>query len=138
MKLSNRLKRLVSAAALCFVFIVPAFLVSADAVSATGVDIQGEFGKTLDKAKLGTAGKANVTSALGNVVNTFLGLIGVATFALVVYAGALWILAAGNEDKVEQAKGILKGAVIGLVIVFSAYVIVNFVLTSLQSALGSR
>lgn len=137
MKLSNRLKRIISAVALCFVFVLPAFLVSADVVSATGVDIQGEFGKTLQKAQLGT-GKANVTSALGNVVNTFLGLIGVATFALVVYAGALWILAAGNEDKVEQAKGILKGAVIGLVIVFSAYVIVNFVLTSLQSALGSR
>ncbi len=105
---------------------------------AAPVNVTDEYNKTLTASKLKSGDtSSDVTGALGSVVNTFLGLVGVATFALVVYAGGLWILAAGNEDKIEQAKGILKGAVIGLIIIFSSYVIVNFALSSLQSALGT-
>lgn len=110
------------------------------AFASAQINVREEFGKTLHKGGLTTSANgtsSDVTGVIGNVVNTFLGLLGVATFALVVYAGALWILSAGNDDKITQAKGILKGAVIGLIIVFSSYVIVNFALTSLQSALGN-
>ena len=134
MKLRNILAKhfaVLCLALLCFVPFATA--------SAQGVNVRDEFGKTLKSSGLKSGDtQSDVTNALGNVVNTFLGLIGVATFALVVYAGALWILAAGNEDKIEQAKGILKGAVIGLIIIFSSYVIVNFALTSLQNALGNN
>lgn len=73
-------------------------------------------------------------SGLGKFIASVLALIGVATFALVVYAGALWITAAGNEERIDQSKRILMGAVLGLVIIFSAYMLVNFALTSLQTA----
>lgn len=103
------------------------------------IDIKREYESALLKSGIsGTQERTpgGVVGAIGNTVTVILGLIGVATFVLVVYAGALWILAAGNEDKVAQAKGILKGAVIGLVIVFSSYTIVNFALTKLQEALS--
>lgn len=114
------------------------FSAFAPATSFAQVNVRGEFNSTLEQSGLIRKGtQPNVYSAIGQVVNTFLGLIGIAVFVLVVYAGALWILAAGNEDKVAQAKGILKGAIIGLVIVFGAYVIVNFTIQELGRAIGS-
>lgn len=104
-----------------------------------GVNVRGEFQNTLERSGLAQRGsQANVYNAIGQVVNAFLGLIGIAVFVLVVYAGALWILAAGNETNVETAKAILKGAVIGLVIIFASYVIVNFTLQQLNRALGTN
>lgn len=60
------------------------------------------------------------------------GLIG--TFALVmfVYGGFVMILSAGNSDKVKQGRDILTAAVIGLVIAFSAYLLIDFVLDALN------
>ena len=75
-----------------------------------------------------------VEGSVGTIINSLLGLIGVATFALVVYAGGLWITAAGNEEKVTQARKILLGAVLGLIIIFTAYMIVNFALDTLKRA----
>jgi len=40
-----------------------------------------------------------------------------------IYAGYLWMLARGNEQEVEKAKNIIIYAVIGLVVVLSAYAI---------------
>lgn len=72
---------------------------------------------------------------IGTFINSILGLIGAATFVLVVYAGGLWITAAGNDEKVSKAKDILKGAVLGLVIIFTAYVLVNAALTALEQSI---
>ncbi|MBI4121963.1 MAG: hypothetical protein HY461_01390 [Parcubacteria group bacterium] len=100
---------------------------------AAPVNVKTEFDKALDAGGLGKSG--DVEQSLGNIISVVLGFVGVAVFALVVYAGALWILAAGNEDKIEQSKRILKGAVLGLIIVFSAWVIVKFVLSNLDTAI---
>ncbi len=116
------------AAVLLSLFLVPSIAFAA-------VNVKDEFGKALDKGGITTSGQVpNVEQSLGSIINVVLGFVGMAVLVLVVYAGALWILAAGNEDKITQAKGILKGAVLGLIIVFSAYIIVNFVLQALRSA----
>ena len=41
------------------------------------------------------------------------------------------LISAGNSEKVSQAKGILTAAVIGLIIVFASYLIIQFVMQSL-------
>jgi len=46
----------------------------------------------------------------------------------------LWLTAAGEESKVEKAMGILKTAVIGLVIILAAYSITYFVLDKIFAA----
>lgn len=63
----------------------------------------------------------------GNIINTGIGILGVVAVALVVYAGGLWITAAGNDDKVEKAKSIIKTTVIGMVVVGLAYAITLFI-----------
>lgn len=92
--------------------------------------VADEFG--LDKV----AGRANLKSdqsapvLLGSVIGTALSLIGVIFLALMIYGGFMWMTAAGKEDKAKKGLDTILAAVIGLIIVFSAYAVTNFVFKS--------
>ncbi len=60
---------------------------------------------------------------IGTLISVLLGFLGVIFLFLTIYAGLLWMTAAGNADQVKKARGILLNAVIGLVIVLSSYAI---------------
>ena len=47
----------------------------------------------------------------------------------VIYAGQLWMTARGNEEQITKAKAIIRGSIIGIIVIFSAYAITNFVVT---------
>ncbi|MEI7620711.1 MAG: hypothetical protein WCJ57_04055 [Candidatus Falkowbacteria bacterium] len=68
-----------------------------------------------------------VSSKVGQLVGSVLSFIGVILLILIIYAGLLWMTSAGNEKKTTQAKDILVSAIIGLVIVLSAYAITAFI-----------
>lgn len=55
------------------------------------------------------------------IINYALGFLGLLAVALVIYAGFLWMTAAGEEDRVEDAQKTLKYALVGLAIILSAY-----------------
>lgn len=65
------------------------------------------------------------------VINIFLGLLGIIAVSLIIYAGFLWMTAGGSEDKIAQAKKILKNSAIGLLIILSSWGIAYFVLSRL-------
>jgi len=67
----------------------------------------------------------SMVSAILKMVLSFLGLL---FFLLILYAGFLWMTSAGNDEKIEKAKAIMKGAIIGLLIILMAYVITYFVI----------
>ncbi len=48
----------------------------------------------------------------------------------IVYAGFLWLTAAGNEKQVEKAKQVISAAVIGMIVILLAWAIVAFVLNA--------
>lgn len=97
-------------------------------------DSIGKIGKAADKAGLGaTRTPAELVSSFINIAISILGVIAV---ILVIYAGGMWLTAAGNGSKVDQAKQIIQTTVIGIVIVGLAYAITTFVLNFvLKSAL---
>lgn len=66
------------------------------------------------------AGAPTVSQYLGSVINVLLSFLGVIFTSLVVYGGYRWLTARGNEQQVEQAKGIIRHAIIGLFITVSA------------------
>lgn len=72
-------------------------------------------------------GKADVRTTVGSIINIALGLLGTIALVLVVYAGFLWMTAAGNDDQVGTAKKILGSSIIGLIVILSAYSITRFV-----------
>ena len=47
---------------------------------------------------------------------------------LIVVAGYMFITSAGDADKVEKAGKTLSGAIVGLIIVFIARILVEFIL----------
>ncbi len=69
---------------------------------------------------------------IGKLLGTVLGFTGTLFFILVVWAGLMWMTAAGNDERIKLAQKILASAVIGLVIVLSAYAITRFIGSSLQ------
>ena len=67
-----------------------------------------------------------------NIFDYILGLVGSLALLVFVYGGILFLFSGGNSDQVQKGKSALKGAVIGLIIVFCSYVIVHFVSNALQ------
>jgi len=78
---------------------------------------------------------AEGTYGLNDMVRIFvessqiiLGIIGSVTLLMFVYGGIMFLISGGSSEKVTKAKDIIKAAVIGLIIVFSSYLIIKFVL----------
>jgi len=61
------------------------------------------------------------------MIGFVLSFIGVLFLILTIYGGINWMTAGGNEQKVEKAKTIIINAIIGLLIVLSAYTITSFI-----------
>lgn len=79
------------------------------------------------KSGYGSATGSTLSETVGKIIKIVLGLLGIIFLALTVYAGVLWMTAAGNEEKVTKAVDILKTSVIGLIIIVAAYSITYFV-----------
>lgn len=78
----------------------------------------------------------SLTRLVGDIINVLLGLLGIAAFILILFAGFQWMTSAGSKEKIEKAKGTLKNAVIGLAIIFASAAIVNFVVFRLLDITG--
>ncbi|MBI4281077.1 hypothetical protein HY628_02690 [Candidatus Uhrbacteria bacterium] len=77
---------------------------------------------------------------LNDLVQTFvnfsrllLGLVGSAVLFFFIYGGVVWLTSAGSADRVKKGKDIVVNSVIGLVIVFSAFTIIQFVFRAFQA-----
>ncbi len=71
----------------------------------------------------------------GNLIGAFLSLFGIIFLILMIYGGYRWMMASGREEEVQKAKDTIKAAIIGLIIVLSAYTITYFISRSLEGAI---
>lgn len=71
-----------------------------------------------------TSNIANIINTFGNVMKFILGFVGVITLGILVYGAATMILNFGDEEMVNKSKAIIKNAIIGILVILSAYVIV--------------
>lgn len=67
-------------------------------------------------------------AVIGNVVDQILGIVGALALLMFIFGGLVWMTAAGNEQKITQGKNILMWSAIGLLVIFSSYALVKFVL----------
>jgi len=79
-------------------------------------------------------GSRDLPTLIGNLINIALGLLGIILVVLVVYAGFLWMTAAGSKEQVTKAKEILTRAIIGIIIVVAAYAISEYVISAITTA----
>jgi len=108
------------------------------AASAQGLKDAGTILKNIggdNGEKLGVSG--DLGSSIATVIKTVLALVGTIFLVLTIYAGIMWMTAGGNDEQVGKALNMIKAAVIGLVIVMSAYAVTYFVTSKLGVATGS-
>jgi hypothetical protein len=74
---------------------------------------------------------------IGRIINIVLGFLGVILLILFLYAGFLWMTAGDDATKVQQAKNIMRNAVIGLVIIVSAFAISSYILKLIANNIGA-
>lgn len=71
---------------------------------------------------------------IGELIKVVLSVLGVVLVLIIVYAGFLWMTAGGDEGQVKKALSWIKNAVIGLVIILSAYAITDYVIGKLMDS----
>lgn len=85
------------------------------------------------KAGAGESG-LRILNPVAITIKYLMGLLGVLFFILVIYAGILWMTAAGEDDKINKSKKILTSSVIGLAIIFGGYLISYVIVAILDAA----
>lgn len=101
---------------------------------------QGNFGNTVG-GSVNNVGRSTVLSdtdlesAIGKMINTFLGILGIVAVIIVIYGGFLWMTASGNTEQVEKAQTLLIQGLIGFVIIALAWSIARFVVSRIAGSL---
>lgn len=67
-----------------------------------------------------------------NIAGFLFKIIGTAAFVSFVYGGFMMVISLGNEEKVTKGKGIMVAAIIGIIVAFGAYTIVDLILDVFQ------
>ena len=96
----------------------------------------GEFPTGFTATDVGL-GDNDLLTTVNNIIKVLLGLLGILAVLLILWGGFIWMTAAGDTDKVEKAKKLIISGIIGLVIIFAAYAIAQFVITNLATATGA-
>jgi len=98
-------------------FLIPCFVVAASV--------------KLENPVKGVESLFNVSTYVGQVIGNVLKIIGSVSLLLLIYGGFLMIMSGGSEAKVKEGRSIITYTAIGLVVIFSAYIILTFFLGAL-------
>lgn len=118
---------------ICFLVILfAALLFSAVLAVNVGTDIAGEAAVSGGYAK--TTSETTLAETVGLVISVILAFTGAIFLGLMVFAGILWMTAAGEEEKIKKAQKIILATIIGLVIVVGAFLITNYLVPAIIAA----
>ncbi|MDA3802718.1 MAG: Ig-like domain-containing protein [Patescibacteria group bacterium] len=115
---------------LAFFFIANTSLAQTNQTNDYGVQ---KVGEQLD-GRLGETQDVRVTVV--RFIQLALSFLGIIAVIIILYAGFLWMTSGGNEEKIARAKKILINAVIGLVIILSAWTIATYLINRISGITG--
>ncbi len=78
-------------------------------------------------------GGVGVNGLVKNLIRAMLGITGSVALLMFVWGGFQWLFSAGEADRVKKGKDTIKWAVLGLVVIITAYMLVNTVISILES-----
>ena len=67
----------------------------------------------------------DIGQLIADVFNWSLTILGISVFVMIIYGGATWLVAAGSPSLVGKAKDTIKNALLGAVLLLSAYLVLN-------------
>ena len=94
---------------------------STKASSMTGLEQTAKKGFGNNSLKIN-----DVPTGIGSILGVLLSFLGIIFFIIIVYAGFKWMMARDNASEVGKAKEMITSAVIGLIVILSAYAITSF------------
>lgn len=102
---------------------------------------EGGIGSAFDNAKSvadnsGYNYDSTVNSLAGDIIRLALTILGTLFVVFIIYAGFLWLTAAGNEQRVDKAKKIIFESTIGLIVVIAAYAITYFIVSAFKGQIN--
>ncbi len=68
---------------------------------------------------------------IGGIIGMILSFAGVIFLVLTIIAGYMWITAQGAEDKITKAKQLLTNGVVGALVCFGSFIIINSIISPL-------
>lgn len=71
---------------------------------------------------------------IGRMIGFIVGFVGLMALIMFIYGGVLWLVSGGREDYVKKGTKTMSFAAIGLIVIFSSYIVVNFVISILYGA----
>jgi len=76
----------------------------------------------------------DINIVIGRIIQIILGLSGTAALVMFVWGGFLWLISAGEQKRIDAGKKTITWAVIGLLVIFTAYIAVEFLITALTGS----
>lgn len=75
-------------------------------------------------------GEVSVPMLIGRVIQAALGISGSLALLMFVWGGFLWLTSGGKPERIKKGQDTLLWSAIGIAVIFGAYAIVNFLITS--------
>lgn len=75
---------------------------------------------------------AKIDAIVSAITTRLVPIAGLLAFIFVVYGGYMWMISAGDPDKVKRAQGTLQWAVIGLVFTIIASLVIRAILKAVE------
>lgn len=88
-----------------------------------------------ESTNLGTKPLPNTVAQL---INVALGFLGIVSVVIILYGGFRWMTAAGNDDRVAEAKKIIGAGIVGLIIILASWSIAKFALVKIGQATSAE
>lgn len=77
-------------------------------------------------------GTTSPEELIGRVIKALLSIVGSLALLMFIYGGILWLTAGGSSEGVKKGQEIIKWSVAGILLIFTAYIILRYVLGALQ------
>lgn len=95
-----------------------------------------DFGMNhIENGDLGLTQNADPRDVAVRVIKVMMTFLGIIAVVIILLGGFKWMTASGAEDKVEEAKNLIVAGIIGMVIILSAFAIVNWVFNTATTEL---
>ncbi len=116
---------------------IQSFFVFSNSVSAAcdGYNANDPYG--IDCGEESGLTRKDIRQVAAEIINAVLQITGIILLGYIIYAGYLWMTAAGDTEQIEKSKTIISACVMGLLIVLSAFSLSQFVIDKLRSATGT-
>jgi len=87
---------------------------------------------TSDSSVCAASGTDKASSLIGKIINILLFVLGAIAVIMIIIGGITYVTSTGDSTSVTRAKNTILYSIIGLVVAFSAYAIVNWVILRIK------